>query len=63
MVCLDYLAQDLRCLRGIPVTPRFSKFFCEARPEKCPLIVREKTISKDIGARRAKPFKNIWRRP
>lgn len=62
MICLDYLAMDFRCLRGIPVTPQFSKFFCEASSEKCPLIRREKETSKIISPRRSKPFRNIWRK-
>jgi len=62
MICLDYLATDLRCLRGIPITTSFRKFFCESMPERCPLIVNEKKISKEISLMRLKPFRNLWRR-
>jgi len=63
MVCPDYLVSGLWCLKGIPVTKRFSIFFCETMPEKCPFVVRENEISKIAGLRRAKPFKDIRRMP
>ena len=41
MTCTDYFEIDLKCLKGMPVTPLFRHFICEAKPEKCPLVVRE----------------------
>jgi hypothetical protein len=29
MACLDCSALDLRCMKGIPVTLRFNKFFLQ----------------------------------
>ncbi|MCL5023627.1 MAG: hypothetical protein M1497_09725 [Nitrospirae bacterium] len=43
MTCLDFVAEDFRCLKGIPVTTRFSRVFCNGKHEKCPLVIWEKT--------------------
>lgn len=41
MVCTDLLAIDSRCSKGIPVATLFRRFFCEAKPEKCPFAIWE----------------------
>ncbi|MEK7789906.1 MAG: hypothetical protein AAB283_08330 [Planctomycetota bacterium] len=63
MACLDYVSEDLRCLRGIPVTPRFSSFFCKEKHDRCPLVIWEKSQAKGQDMVRPKSLINIWRRP
>lgn len=63
MVCVDYLTEDLRCQRGIPVTERFGSFFCEERREECPFIIWEKSLPRDVSVLRPKSLRNIWRKP
>ena len=38
MACLDCSALDLRCMKGIPVTLRFNKFFCKSKHEENRII-------------------------
>ncbi len=59
MVCPDYLISGLWCLKGIPVTRGFSRFFCESAPERCPFVIRGDEISRIISFRRSKTFKNL----
>jgi hypothetical protein len=62
MECLDYAAENFRCLRGIPVTPLFSSFFCKGKYERCPLVEWEKSRKKNTDIIRPKSFIHIWRR-
>jgi hypothetical protein len=63
MTCLDYVSEDLRCLRSIPVTPRFSSFFCKGKHENCPFVMWEKSQPKNVDILRPKAFIKIWRKP
>jgi len=62
MVCLDYSATDSRCARGIPIARGFRDFFCEAKPEKCPLIIWEKSLPGTNVISRSNSLIKIWRR-
>jgi hypothetical protein len=63
MTCHDYVSEDLRCLKGIPVTPRFSSFFCKGKHEKCPFIVWGNSQTGIRNIVRPKSFINLWRTP
>jgi hypothetical protein len=63
MNCLDYVSEDLRCLKGIPVSPRFSSFFCRGKHDRCPLVAWEKSQTMSRSILRPKSFSNIWRIP
>lgn len=41
MACIDYLETEAKCSRGIPVAHLFRHFFCELKPEKCPIVLWE----------------------
>jgi hypothetical protein len=62
MVCPDYSASDSRCARGIPIARGFGDFFCEAEPEKCPLVIWEKSLPEKSVISRSNSLIKIWRR-
>jgi len=62
MSCIDYVAEEVRCLRGFPVTPEFGSFFCQKEHERCPFIVWEKYQSKGRDVFRPKSLVPIWRK-
>jgi hypothetical protein len=62
MACSDYVVEELRCLRGFPVTNEFGKFFCLGKNERCPFITLEKYQSKGRDVLRPKSLLHIWRR-
>lgn len=37
MKCAEYHEQAGRCQKGMGVTQMFKRYFCETRPERCPV--------------------------
>jgi hypothetical protein len=62
MACIDYVPEELRCLRGFPVSAEFGSFFCQGKNERCPFITWEKYQSKGGDVVRPKSLFHIWRR-
>ncbi|MBS1114261.1 MAG: hypothetical protein H6Q92_2024 [Nitrospirae bacterium] len=46
MSCIEFLAAQSRCKRGIPVARLFRHYFCEGNHKVCPIKETEKTAKR-----------------